>query len=169
MARLNLNKIKKDLNIKTKTFSNIMTTKHCVQLDSKEYGQLVKNLDFKAHPTYRVSVYAHDDVVIILDTMRMTVLNHIVIRHRKDGVKFYVNVSNGYDKVSDNEYLSVVINENEVSVHRIVAEAYAGRTVLASESVHHKDRVKVNNSTDNLVIMDHQAHIELHRAERRGR
>lgn len=52
--------------------------------------------------------------------------------------------------------------------HRYVAETFLGRPLQKEEHVHHIDRVKSNNSPENLLILDTTDHNRLHRAISRG-
>ncbi len=47
-------------------------------------------------------------------------------------------------------------------VHRVMAEARFRRRILPNEDVHHKDGNKMNNNPENLVIIDHEKHFDLH-------
>lgn len=71
--------------------------------------------------------------------------------------KTYID-SNGYRRFSDSGEL----------VHRWVAEKKLGRELRKGEVVHHKDRVKQNNSPSNLyVFKDQKEHDRIHQLDKR--
>jgi HNH endonuclease len=49
--------------------------------------------------------------------------------------------------------------------HRAVAEGVLGRSLLDTEDVHHKDGNTLNNDPENLEVLDHGAHKQLHLRE----
>lgn len=53
--------------------------------------------------------------------------------------------------------------------HRLVAEEMLGRRLGPDEDVHHVDGDKTNNSRENLLVVRHDAHAELHWALRNAR
>jgi hypothetical protein len=53
-----------------------------------------------------------------------------------------------------------------VKKHRWLMEQHIGRKLLASEVVHHKDGNKLNNSIDNLELLEHGAHSRHHNKSR---
>lgn len=53
--------------------------------------------------------------------------------------------------------------------HRIVAEKMLGRKLMGWESVHHKDKNKLNNSPDNLEIVESSVHMTRHNSWARSR
>ncbi len=56
-----------------------------------------------------------------------------------------------------------------VAVHRLVAEARAGRPLGRTEVVHHVDHNRLNNDPANLVVLSLAEHTRLHRTGTRGR
>lgn len=52
--------------------------------------------------------------------------------------------------------------------HRFVMQKIIGRKLSSKEHVHHKDGNRLNNSLDNLEIMDASQHARLHGAVRRA-
>lgn len=50
--------------------------------------------------------------------------------------------------------------------HRLVAQEGIGRPLLPTEDVHHKNGDKLDNTLDNLEVVDHGAHARLHNGER---
>jgi hypothetical protein len=53
-------------------------------------------------------------------------------------------------------------------IHRKVAEDALKRTLLSTEHVHHIDRVELNNSPENLLVLSDSDHSTLHGAIYRG-
>lgn len=49
--------------------------------------------------------------------------------------------------------------------HRYVMEQHLGRKLKTSETVHHKDHNKENNSIENLEIIDNAEHARMHQLE----
>ena len=66
-------------------------------------------------------------------------------------------VSAGYKEVS--------VAGQTVREHRIVMEKKLGRKLQRWEDVHHIDRNGLNNSEDNLELLPHAEHTELHHRE----
>jgi hypothetical protein len=54
-----------------------------------------------------------------------------------------------------------------VSLHRLIAEAYAGAFLAPNEIVHHKDGDQRNNHWDNLEILTQAEHARMHTKERK--
>jgi hypothetical protein len=52
----------------------------------------------------------------------------------------------------------------KTALHRQIMENKLGRTLQFNEIVHHKDGNKLNNSLDNLEVMDRGEHARLHNA-----
>ena len=57
-------------------------------------------------------------------------------------------------------------NDVEVLEHRHLMEQHLGRVLAVDECVHHKDGNKLNNSLDNLEVLDRAKHTSLHRPKR---
>jgi|GEM_PF-2114728 len=53
--------------------------------------------------------------------------------------------------------------------HRLIAEEMLGRRLRPDEDVHHIDGDKTNNSRENLLVVGHDAHAELHWALRNAK
>jgi RNase P subunit RPR2 len=47
--------------------------------------------------------------------------------------------------------------------HRIVMERHLGRLLTTEEQVHHINHVRHDNRIENLVVVSHAEHVELHR------
>lgn len=58
--------------------------------------------------------------------------------------------------------------DGRILEHRMLAEDMLGRPLLQSESVHHIDRNRLNNSPENLMILDEKSHSLLHKLEESG-
>ena len=56
----------------------------------------------------------------------------------------------------------VGIREKTTLEHREVMESFLGRELDRSESVHHKDHDKSNNSISNLIVMSNSLHTTTH-------
>ncbi len=89
---------------------------------------------------------------------------------RPSGLKYNIKVINptwfkknkGYG-VDKKGYAVVHIGSNHYQrQHRLVMERYLGRKLKVYEVVHHKDRNKLNNNIDNLVLMTKKEHDKLH-------
>lgn len=52
------------------------------------------------------------------------------------------------------------------ALHVLIAEWKYGRKLMAGEHVHHKDRNKMNNHPDNLIILSEVEHAKLHTKDR---
>jgi hypothetical protein len=63
----------------------------------------------------------------------------------------------GYQRFKDTDY----------PVHRWVAEKKIGRLLYPWEDTHHKDRDKLNNDLDNLSVLPHDLHFEIHEEDAR--
>lgn len=49
---------------------------------------------------------------------------------------------------------------------RLIMEKYLGRKLKFDEHIHHKDRNRLNNNIDNLVLLTNSEHLKLHRREK---
>lgn len=58
--------------------------------------------------------------------------------------------------------------DGRILEHRMLAEDMVGRPLLQSESVHHIDRNRLNNSPENLMILNEKSHSLLHKLEESG-
>lgn len=64
--------------------------------------------------------------------------------------------------INQKGYFEGMIYENgkriQIKQHRYIMECYLKRKLLSNEDVHHKDGNKLNNSIDNLEIINHSKH-----------
>lgn len=68
----------------------------------------------------------------------------------------------GYGITTDG-YVWIIINNEQIKLHRYLMEVKLGRKLLPTEIVHHKDFNKINNSIDNLEILTRSEHNKIHR------
>jgi hypothetical protein len=79
-------------------------------------------------------------------------------------------ISNGYKYiVCPDGFLSMANSCGFISEHRLVAAIKYGRMLGSKELVHHIDGNKLNNNSNNLMIVDGHGHCKIHRAERNGK
>lgn len=78
--------------------------------------------------------------------------------------KFYI--LNGYKIIYRPNHPRALSN-GYVYEHILVAEEKIGRTLLANEQVHHKDKNKLNNEPENLEVIVQIEHLKIHWRERR--
>lgn len=62
----------------------------------------------------------------------------------------------------DEGYRKISINGKTVREHRYLIEKILGRKLSNKEVVHHRDKNKLNNSLENLEVMDISDHISMH-------
>lgn len=74
--------------------------------------------------------------------------------------------------ISSNGYVCVYAPQHPYATkkgyvyeHRLIMEKNIGRYLLPSEDVHHKDRNRLNNKIDNLLLLSRHEHHRLHREE----
>jgi HNH endonuclease len=65
--------------------------------------------------------------------------------------------------ITNQGYRAFSFNYETLFEHRLVMEQHLGRKLLPDEDVHHKDGNRLNNSPDNLEVLDHSAHTRRHR------
>lgn len=65
-------------------------------------------------------------------------------------------------------YKCIKVGDKYLYEHRLIIEEHIGRKLTVNEVVHHKDGDKLNNSIENLQIMDKKEHDRLHNNLRRG-
>lgn len=78
-------------------------------------------------------------------------------------------------KIANNGYCYVRIPEHPQATstgyayeHRVVMENHIGRMLPDNEVVHHVNGDRTDNSIDNLALMEHKEHAEVHGLERHG-
>lgn len=60
-------------------------------------------------------------------------------------------------------YARISVGEDDFYVHRYMAENILGRKLKSSEHAHHLDGNKLNNISENLIVLSTSAHAALHR------
>lgn len=86
--------------------------------------------------------------------------NHL-ISEKAANYKTGARENNGYIEVEARWHPSKS-KKGYVSLHRLIAEARAGRFLNPGEIVHHVDHDKKNNHWNNLQIMTQSAHARIH-------
>ena len=59
-------------------------------------------------------------------------------------------------------YKTISIKGKQKRLHRYIMECFLGRQLTSQELVHHKDGDKLNNTVNNLELIDRATHIRLH-------
>lgn len=57
-------------------------------------------------------------------------------------------------------------SDGYVMLHTVIAERMIGRYLASNEVVHHINRIRNDNTPQNLIVMDKRAHMKLHMEER---
>lgn len=65
-------------------------------------------------------------------------------------------------------YVIVTHQGKDVEEHRVIMEKHLGRPLLPTEIVHHKNRVKTDNTISNLEIHTRGSHRATHNEDRTG-
>ena len=157
-----INKLKKELKIKEHCHYNISTDQFGKVLSVKEYKDFLALRPMR-HPLHKMLlVYAENGVERVVDSLTMTELCHFVKRGYK-----YIDVTLDKSELEFNEYIHIRYDFRELPLHRIVSEAYYNRTKTELESTHHIDFNKHNNQASNLVFMNHNGHLILHKLNRK--
>jgi len=78
-----------------------------------------------------------------------------------------VQTPSGYIYFIDKDH-PIANSSDRVLMHRHVASIAAGRWVLPTEDVHHKNRIRSDNSPENLQILTKAEHTALHNLEDSG-
>lgn len=81
-------------------------------------------------------------------------------------MEFKTDYHSGYKYCYNPEH-PLANSAGKVMEHVFVMVKHLGRPLKTGECVHHKDRVRSNNSIDNLQVMTMQEHGKLHAAEDR--
>lgn len=137
--------------------------------------------DFDLISKYYWKKNSRNDVVAVIDD-KATLMHHLLLG---EGQYIHINGNNSDNrkdnlccvrgfknngKVLLNGYISIYKPEHNrafengcVYEHILVAEKMLGRELKASECVHHIDKNRMNNSTDNLIIFSSSSdHIRYH-------
>ena len=77
--------------------------------------------------------------------------------NKKQGGSWWINV---------NGYVEGRVDNRRVKKHRMVVETVLGRPLLPTEDVHHKNGNKLDNSPENLEVVDRSEHSRLHNSGR---
>lgn len=72
-------------------------------------------------------------------------------------------IKNGYYAVVSEDLLKTATVKDYVYEHRLIAEEMLGRPLLEDEEVHHLDNDRLNNSTENLLVLSGTMHRKLHK------
>ena len=64
--------------------------------------------------------------------------------------------------LNEKGYKRIIKNGKYVYEHRYLMEQHIGRKLLNTETIHHKDGDKLNNSIGNLQILFRSEHIKIH-------
>lgn len=64
--------------------------------------------------------------------------------------------------VDNRGYKIITINGKQVQEHRYIMEKYLGRKLLTSELIHHLNGNKLDNRTENLIIVSRNEHKKIH-------
>ena len=70
--------------------------------------------------------------------------------------------ANGEGGITTQGYRMITVNGEKVYEHRHVMSFKLGRPLLRSEIVHHADGDKLNNSPENLVLVNRSDHVHHH-------
>jgi hypothetical protein len=60
-------------------------------------------------------------------------------------------------------YVMVRVDGRYEFEHRLIMEQHLGRKLTTDEVVHHKNMVVTDNRIENLVVMDNNTHLQMHR------
>lgn len=147
MARnINFRKMERQLGIKSHTNrERINYRAYGKQLDASHYHRLLHQKEVYFHPTLPIAVIKTDKNrnIKIIDVIRA------------------VELKPYYEK--DSEYKKVLVDGVSKSIHKIVAESYAGEVVPNGYDVHHIDQRKDNYDFNNLIILPRKLHEAIHK------
>lgn len=68
--------------------------------------------------------------------------------------------------INKDGYRLVQVGKGQRLEHRVVMEQVLGRSLARSETVHHKNRNRLDNRPENLEVLDNAVHTALHARER---
>lgn len=85
-----------------------------------------------------------------------------------DGHTYYRTTVNGYYALYDVVDGNPAYDKSYVLEHRLLYEIYHGVKLGPSDSVHHKNHNRSDNSIENLVLLSSSEHSRLHAFERSG-
>ena len=149
MGNINFKRLQRQMGIKTTTNrERINCRTYGKQLDKYHYHRLLNQKEVYHHPTLPIVIVKTDKNknIKIIDKIRI------------------VELKTYYEK--DSDYKKVLVDGVAKSVHKLVAEAYAGEIVPEGSDVHHIDRKKDNYDFDNLIILPRKLHEAIHNHER---
>lgn len=114
-------------------------------ITDEEILEKVNSGDFKKHPIYPVIVkYNGKEIYDLRDNLKLE------IRRNKQGSK-----------------ICRILGFGKIMMSRITAESWYNRLIGKEENIHHKDENKDNNYFKNLVIINKEKHVELHRKKKK--
>ena len=96
---------------------------------------------------------------------------HGIERRHKSETKGRPKINRAHFGTSQNGYETWTAWDSEdyavkrVKVHRLLAVAKYGYDEVVDKVVHHKNRVKWDNRSENIEIMTNSEHVKLHRRE----